>query len=181
MIAKYRPVEQESTSVALSPSKYTSLISEGIVPETGIVKSVARATSTPLGDETFTAAQDLSARESVTMGSSIRMRKLYEEARSLREEKLEKIATEHQMVGQVLSDQLAPFLLEQIIEKHAVELRVLNDNLTAPYGWLAIGKLLQARLIDCLGEMIIPTTAGVQFLEWYLQDQHDSDASVDGE
>ncbi len=98
---------------------------------------------------------------------------LRSEMKILREQLRQNQETEESMLGQVLSDKISPYILSKIVEAKTMELRYLNENLTAPYGWIAFGKLLQARMIDVYGEVIVPTEAGIDFLDWFKREQED--------
>ena len=174
MIAKYQ--KQLKPNAPQQHGKYTLF---GLVPETGESeedRANSKFTSfvAEKGGTEATDTQDKGT-ESAETAKFTRVTRAWSEMQSLRQQLREKQNHEDSMIGQVLSDEIAPYILSKIVEAHTMELRRLNENLTAPYGWLALGKLLQARMIDAYGEVLVPTEVGRDFLTWFEREQEVSD------
>jgi hypothetical protein len=90
-----------------------------------------------------------------------------EQFREMRDERdalltrLEEHRDEHiQAAGQAAANDIAMFILDRVVEADGLDLDTINDNLLAPYGWLAFALLWRARLIDCIGQQVVPTEDG---------------------
>lgn len=59
-------------------------------------------------------------------------------------------------------DAVAMFILYKLVESEALEMDVLVENLEVPRGWLAFGRAWRAGLLECYGDMVVPTDAGVE-------------------
>ena len=78
-----------------------------------------------------------------------------------------KEASEHLLVGQAAGNDVAVFILSEVVEAKRMTLKTLTANLTAPYGWVAFAQLWRAGLIDCYGDVVTPTQSGVKLIRLF--------------
>jgi hypothetical protein len=75
--------------------------------------------------------------------------------------------THQNHVGEAAGNPVAMFILQKVVEAGDLGLDVLVENLTAPHGWVSFAQLWRAELIDCYGDFVVPTDAGVDIAKWY--------------
>lgn len=102
----------------------------------------------------------------------LRMNSLEEENRWLRQQlrsvgavMQSVIIPNKKLLGRVVGNEDALFLLSEIVGRGIVTLRVLDDNLVAPDGWVAFADLLRAGLIDQFGGVVSATDDGIDLIE----------------
>lgn len=64
------------------------------------------------------------------------------------------------------SNSAAMFILSKVVEAGTLDLDTLDANLTAPDGWVAFALLWRASLVECFGQVILPTDLGIELLNW---------------
>lgn len=92
---------------------------------------------------------------------------LRQEMRKLQDQLDQYEARDRAAVSQAAANDVAVFVLSKIVETGHINLSVLAENLLPPYGWVAFARLLQARLIQCYGDHVVPTDAGAEIAEWF--------------
>ncbi len=65
-------------------------------------------------------------------------------------------------VAEAMGNVAAMFILQKVVEAEDLDLDVFTRNLTAPRGWVSFALLWRANLIDCYGDLVMPTDAGVE-------------------
>lgn len=173
MIAKYQPIQDVTNSDEVKRvGKYSTPVEETTRANTQISGDHTAYKTRPRTEEaTGTGAEDIPDTMTRARVIGTHATRLWAEIQSLRDEQRATTEQEELMLGQVLGDEIALFILTKIAETHTVELGQLAENLSVPHGWIALGKLLQARLIDVYGEVVVVTDAGANFLEWLASEQ----------
>ncbi len=65
-------------------------------------------------------------------------------------------------VAEATGNAAAMFILQKVVEAEDLDLDVFTRNLTAPHGWLSFALLWRANLIDCYGDLVMPTDVGIE-------------------
>lgn len=90
-------------------------------------------------------------------------------------------ASEHLRVGQAAGNDVAVFILSEVVAAKRMTLQALTANLTAPHGWIAFAQLWRAGLVDCYGDLVTPTQAGIRLIRLFDAYREQSARALVGE
>jgi hypothetical protein len=126
---------------------------------------VSLPSSSPGMFQTFGAAGTADAGSSDKNGQKAsnvpdRVNELESEYRELQHQLEIRDSAEKWYISQALADNLAVFLLSKAVELDGIDIALLADRLEAPTGWLAIGMLWRAHLIERFDTRMVPTDLG---------------------
>jgi len=70
-------------------------------------------------------------------------------------------------VAEAAGNKVSMFILHKVVKAEQLGIDIFTENLTAPDGWLAFAQLWRAGLIDCYGDLVMPTDAGVNIAKMF--------------